>query len=677
MRRGGSRPLFFKLRGTRYVEMKIILGIDTGGTFTDFVLHRDGQLHIHKVLSTPDEPEQAILQGIRELGLDAIPDAFFIVHGSTVATNAVLEGKGARCVFITNHGLGDMLTIGRQTRRELYNLQPLPVSPPVPRKFCLETGGRLSADGCVIESLEENELAKLVRAVDALAPEAVVINLLFSWLDDRFEKAIARALPGHYFVSRSSAILPEFREYERGMTTWLNAYVGPLVQGYLQRLQASVPQAALAVMQSSGGTIAARQAGEQAVHMLLSGPAGGLAAARFIGQGAGRTRILTFDMGGTSTDVAMIDGELQLTTEGHIAGYPVAVPMVDMHTIGAGGGSLGYLDTGGMLQVGPESAGAVPGPACYGQGGQCPTVTDANLALGRLRPEAFMGGGMRLDLDAARGTLLRLATPLALTVEEVALGMVRIANEHMAQALRVISVQRGIDPRDLTLVSFGGAGGLHVCALADALGMRHALVPVHAGVLSALGMLVAPRSRQLSRTHPGLLADLPPGELEGIFNALEQQGRAALQAEGVAAGEIQVSHSLDLRYRGQSYTLNVPWSDPHTASTAFHQLHARRYGHDLDLPVELVNLRVGLHGTANALVLRSRPPGKAASPYATVPLHGVNAPVPVWSREALGAGQQLTGPALITETVSTTWLAPGWQGEVDTVGNLVLDCAQE
>lgn len=657
--------------------MKAVLGIDTGGTFTDFVLYRDGQLHIHKTLSTPHAPEQAILKGLRELELDGIPDEFYIIHGSTVATNAVLEGKGARCVFITNHGLGDMLTIGRQTRRELYNLHPSSLPPPVPPEYCLETGGRLAADGSVIEPLDETDLEQLTRSVEALTPEAVVINLLYSWLDDSFEKAIARALPDHLFISRSSAVLPELREYERGMTTWLNAYVGPRVEGYLHRLQAGVPQASVSVMQSDGGTIAAQQAGERAVHMLLSGPAGGLAAARYIGQGAGWTRILTFDMGGTSTDVAMIDGDLQLTTEGHIAGYPVAVPMVDMHTIGAGGGSIGYVDAGGMLQVGPESAGAIPGPACYGQGGQRPTVTDANLVLGRLRPEAFLGGSMRLDIAAGRTALQELAAELALGINETALGIIRIANEHMAQALRVISVQRGIDPRELTLVSFGGAGGLHVCALAEALGMRRAMVPVHAGVLSALGMLVAPRSRQLARTHTGLLAEMSREDLETVFDALEQQGVVALQAEGVPAEEIQVSRSLDLRYQGQSYTLNVPWSDPDTTQIAFHQHHARRYGHDLDLPVELVNLRVGLHCEANELALPPWPKGTCTEPHDTVRLHGVDERVPVWAREHLDAGQQLIGPALVTEAVSTTWLAPGWQGLVDGTGNLILHRPQE
>ncbi|MDH3947360.1 MAG: hydantoinase/oxoprolinase family protein [Gammaproteobacteria bacterium] len=658
--------------------MKTILGVDTGGTFTDFVLYREGQLSTHKVLSTPHAPEEAILQGLTDMGLQTTsPDSLYIVHGSTVATNAVLEGKGVSCVFITNHGLRDMLTIGRQTRRELYNLQPEPPPVPVAREFCLETGGRLAADGSEVEPLTMVELDKLSKTIEALAPEAVAINLLFSYLEPRFEIAIEDALADRFFVSRSSSILPEFREYERGMTTWLNAYVGPLVAGYLERLQQGVPQAAVSVMQSSGGTIAANQAGRQAVHMLLSGPAGGLAAAQFLGSSVERTRLLTFDMGGTSTDVAMIDGALQLTSEGKIAGYPVAVPMVDMHTIGAGGGSIAYVDSGGMLQVGPESAGAAPGPACYDQGGKRPTVTDANLILGRLRPDAFLGGKMRLNVPAARHAMQSVAQPLGLSPEQAAEGVVRIANEHMAHALRVMSVQRGIDPRGLTLVSFGGAGGLHVCALAESLGMQQAMVPIHAGVLSALGMLVAPRSRQLSRTRIARLVSMPHEQIDAVYAELEAQGRQELIAEGVAGVEIEVRRSLDLRYEGQSYYLNLPWNDISSCEEAFHRLHAERYGHELDLPVELVNLRVGLASRPTPLVLTSLSVEASSSPYGQVSLYGVEAPAAVYARAGLVAGQQLTGPALITETISTTYLAPDWRCDVDSAGNLLLSYQAE
>jgi N-methylhydantoinase A len=653
----------------------MLLGVDTGGTFTDFVLFDGGRLRVHKVLSTPEAPERAILQGVRELGIEGERyGTLRMVHGSTVATNAVLEGKGVRTAFITNRGLGDLLTIGRQARRELYNLQPAPVAPPVPPELCLEAGGRLGADGSVVEPLTAEELARLREELERLRPEAVAINLLFSFLDERFERAIEAAIPAGIFISRSSAVLPEYKEYERGIATWLNAWVGPLVEGYLSRLEAGLPGDTVSVMQSSGNTIEAGLAGRQAVQMLLSGPAGGLSAARAVGALAGRERLLTFDMGGTSTDVALIDGELQLTSEGHIGPWPVSVPMVDMHTIGAGGGSIARLDVGGLLQVGPESAGAAPGPACYGRGGAEPTVTDANLVLGRLLPEAFLGGGMRLDLAAAERAVGGIADGLRLGLHEAAAGIIRIANEHMARALRVMSVQRGVDPRQMTLLCFGGAGGLHVCALAEALGMRQAMVPVHAGVLSALGMLTAPRGRQLSRTRQGLLAGMTAAEIEADLAQLRADGERSLIQEGLDPGDISARPSLDLRYRGQSYTLTVSWQGDGAASAeAFHLAHQERYGHRLDLPVELVNLRLQLQGPQPSLPLHQLETAQAAGPSAFTALSGIEDAVPVWAREQLAPGQVLEGPALITETVSTTWLAPGWHCLVDPYGNLILE----
>ena len=564
----------------------MLLGIDTGGTFTDFVLWHDGGMRVHKVLSTPAAPERAILQGIADLlpeliqpsecrmpgadaagnqGTDAGLDAtgLHIIHGSTVATNAVLEGKGARTAYITNRGFADLLTIGRQARSALYELQPRGRPPPVPPELCLETGGRLAADGAVIDPLTSADLAELRASLARLAPEAVAINLLFSYLDDRAERAIADALPAGLFVSRSSQVLPLLGEYERGIATWLNARVGPVVAGYIDRLQHGLPGARLSVMQSSGEAVAAAQTARQAVRLLLSGPAGGLVGAGFVGRAAGIERMLTFDMGGTSTDVALVDGAPRLTTEGRIAGWPVAVPMVDMHTIGAGGGSIARLDAGGALLVGPESAGADPGPACYGNGGREATVTDANLVLGRLLPDAFLGGRMRLDADAARQALHRLGTAMGLpaehAAEQAAIGIIDLANEHMARALRVISVQRGIDPRSAHLCSFGGAGGLHVCALADALGMTRAIVPERAGVLSALGMLVAPPGRLLTRTWLGPLAARDDAEVAVALDALAQQGVEALAAEGIDPALTAREDSVDLRYRGQSYTLNLPW----------------------------------------------------------------------------------------------------------------------
>jgi len=650
----------------------MLLGVDTGGTFTDFVLFDGQSLRLHKRLSTPQAPEQAILLGIQEMGLE--PAELTIIHGSTVATNAALEGKGVRTAFITNRGHADMLSIGRQARRELYNLQPDSIAPPVAAELCLETGGRISADGDALEPLTEADLQQLRQQLQLLKPGAVAINLLFSFIDDSAEKAIEAMIGDDMFVSRSSEILPEYKEYERGITTWLNAWVGPLVQDYLQRLRDNLPQTAIAVMQSSGGTIAADQAGRLAVHMLLSGPAGGLAGARFIGQLAGCEQLLSFDMGGTSTDVALIDGDLKLTNEGKIGPYPVAVPMVDMHTIGAGGGSIAYIDGGGLLQVGPESAGADPGPACYGRGGTQATVTDANLVLGRLLPDAFLGGKMLLDVNAANNAVGKLASQLQLGVEETAAGIIRLANEHMSQALRVISIQRGIDPKGFTLMPFGGAGGLHVCALAEAQDMEQALVPIQGGVLSAFGMLVARRSRELSQTIATPLDQINSNELERQFQSLTQKALAALVSEGVAAEQIDLKRSLDLRYCGQAFSLNIAWQELQKCHEIFHQAHQQRYGHRLQQAIELVNIRLHAHGPANPLEIPTLANKKTNSSPKQTQLYGTDESVMIMAREELSAGQKIKGPALITETVATTFIETGWQCQVDDYGNLLLKC---
>lgn len=662
---------FGEFRHVKEYNGEMLLGVDTGGTFTDFVWWNGEALQIHKVLSTPNAPERAILQGIAEMEIPL--QGLMVVHGSTVATNAVLEGKGVRTLYIANRGFADLLTIGRQARAELYNLQPIPQAPPVPAEDCLEIGGRLSAEGKSIESLTEKDLKQLREAIEVRKPDAVAINLLFSFLDDEAERQIESIVPDEVFVSRSSSVLPEYREYERGITTWLNSYVGPLVEGYLQRLTQQTAGAQVSVMQSSGSTVSADHAGREAVHMLLSGPAGGLAAAHFIGEQVGRPKLLTFDMGGTSTDVALIDGGVRLTSEGKIGRYPVAVPMVDMHTIGAGGGSIARVDAGGMLQVGPESAGADPGPACYRKGGHEPTVTDANLLLGRLLPHAFLGGGMSLDRAAAAIAIEPVAAALDSTIEEAAMGVIRIANEHMSHALRVISVQRGVDPRSYTLASFGGAGGLHVCALAESLGMDQAMIPMHGGVLSALGMLVAPRGRELSRSHIELLEVLDDHQIEEGFQQLEQQGIEALLDEGIEEGEIDSVWSVDLRYQGQSSTLNVPWHHGSAAVVDFHQRHRDQYGHHFDFPVELVNLRVMVRERQRQpFALQHQSIDEGQQPKVRVEMAGLGS-VPVLDRAQLTVGQQIEGPALITEQVSTSLIAPDWQCEVDASGALMLN----
>ncbi|MEX2479918.1 MAG: hydantoinase/oxoprolinase family protein [Gammaproteobacteria bacterium] len=643
----------------------MIIGIDTGGTFTDFVAWDGASCRVHKELSTPQAPDDAIMAGLRALEVPL--DAARIVHGSTVATNTLLEGKGARVVFVTNRGFGDILTIARQARAKLYELMPRAVPPPVPATLCLETGGRLGADGEVIDTLTEADMQALVAAIEELEPQAVAVSLLFSFLDDRFEREIATRLPADSFVSRSSEILPEYREYERGMATWLNAATGPVMQRYLERLATALAPAPLSIMQSSGVTAEPAFAARRAVNLLLSGPAGGLTGARHIAVASGHERIMSFDMGGTSTDVALIDGDIALTSEGTIGPYPVAVPMVDMHTIGAGGGSIAVVDAGGVLHVGPESAGAQPGPACYGQGGESATVTDANVVLGRMPAALELGGRLKLDAAAARDALTRLARALgADSAETAAQGVIAIANEHMAQALRVISVERGIDPRDFSLVSFGGAGGLHVCALADVLGMRRALVPAAAGVLSALGMVVARPGRRLSHTVRLPLLSVSAAAAAAMFEAVAAPGKAALIREGHTEEAILSCLSVDVCYVGQSFALTLPWSAPESVARAFHEAHEQRYGHRLDAPVELVNVRVALDvaGSTTALSALDMPAANFSAAATATPIH---------ARAELAHGRRITGPAIICDMIATTHIDKGWGGACDDVGNLHLE----
>ena len=653
----------------------MVLGIDTGGTFTDFVLFDGERLHIHKVLSTPEAPDEAIATGMAELGLEAPlrQGKLLLVHGSTVATNAALEGKGVPTLFVTNRGFRDLLTIGRQSRRELYELMPAPLPPPVPAELCFEVDTRRDHLGRLITPLTDADLTRLRHAIATLAPQAVAICLLYSFMDESEEQVLAAALPPGLFVSCSSQVLPEYREYERGIATWLNSWLGPLVSDYLGRLSARTAPAPLTIMQSSGGTVAAEQARQRAVNLLLSGPAGGMAAARHLADTLGERQLITFDMGGTSTDVGLLSGgELTLTNEGRIGPYPVAVPMVDLHTIGAGGGSIAFLDDGGGLWVGPRSAGALPGPACYGRGGREPTVTDANLLLGRLRPERFLGGAMPLDVAAAQRAIATLADPLGLSLEETAAGIIEIANEQMIRALRLISVERGHDPRQFRLCCFGGAGGLHLCRLAEALGIRHALVPLDGGVFSAFGMLVAPQARQLSRSCIQPFDDASGTAIDALLARLDASGVADLRAQRVDPATLQRLASVDLRYRGQSFTLNLPWQGVDATGSAFHALHEQRYGHRLEMPIELVNVRLLLRAPARPWPLPPWQP--TATPSAqSAPLAGFAQPVPIRQRESLRVHEAIEGPLLLTERTSTTLLLAGWRGELDLQGHLLLN----
>jgi N-methylhydantoinase A len=662
------------------LTMATYLGVDTGGTFTDFVLYDDQSQTIrrHKVLSTPAAPEQAILQGVRELGVADQP--LSLVHGSTVATNAVLEGKGVSTVYITNRGLTDVLAIGRQAREQLYNLTPEKRAPLIAADHCLGVNSRLAADGTVLEQLDSADLDALADQIKRLAPSAVAVNLLFSYLDSteeiKIEQAIRQlvehaALPD-VFISRSSDVLPEYREFERGITTTLNAMVGPLMQGYLHRLETALPESRLSVMQSSAGITSVRQAGQYPVRLLLSGPAGGLRGAQACASASGITKLLTFDMGGTSTDVSIIDGDIGFTTGARIAGHPVAVPMINMHTIGAGGGSIARVDSAGMLLVGPESAGASPGPACYARGGHDATVTDANVVLGRIPARRFLGGDMPLDVPAAEGAVDQVARQLGITRHQAADGIISVVNDHMVRALRVMSVELGEDPADYTLVAFGGAGGLHVCALAEELQMRRAMVPVNAGVLSALGMLAAESSRERSRSINQRLGEVAADVIAERYTELEQQ---IWQELGTVedADSVQFMHSCDVRYAGQSHALNLDWHGIDQLEQAFHDRHEAHYGHRLPVAIELVNVRVKAVVRQQVLALpRWQPSEPRAEEMITLP--GIEQAVKLVNRAGLAVHDRVNGPALITENSATTWLAAGWTAEVDDAGNLVLHC---
>lgn len=653
-----------------------LLGIDTGGTFTDFVAQSENNIKVHKVLSTPTAPEQAVLQGISEMGLnsDLLAGRLLVIHGTTVATNAVLQSKGVKTAYITNKGLKDVLPLGRQTRGELYNLNPIPKQSIFDEKLMFEVNARVSAKGETLTDFTQGELIRLKKEVDALQPKSIAINLLFSFIAPEHEKTLEALFSEDYFVSRSSLILPKIQEFERGMTTWINAWVGPLIKEYISNLESKLAPSKLAIMQSSGLTIAASLAANRAVNLLLSGPAGGLAAARHIGKVSHLQQLITFDMGGTSTDVALMDNHFKITNQGHIGELPVGVPMADIHTIGAGGGSIAYIDNGGLLRVGPDSAGAFPGPACYKQGGTKATVTDANLVVGRLT-NLSLAGGLKPSLSMAKSAVKVIADQLDLSLIETALGIIQLANEHMSQALRVISVERGFDPRKFTLVSFGGAGGLHLCDLAESLEIRNAMVPIHAGVLSALGLIASKAGRELVKTKQSLVDQTNDIELKNLFKQQEEAAKEELRYENVT--ETIQDYSLDLRYLGQSYTINVPYTGSILESTkTFHEAHKEQYGHQMDRPVELLNYRLHIESVQDELQL----PAYEASPSTnveTTKLAGISGDINIIERKSIHLDAKLCGPLLITEAHSTIYLKPCWTLKVDKMGNLLLSFIKE
>ena len=659
-------------------QQPVRIGVDTGGTFTDCVLLEDGRMRVHKLRSTPSDPSQAILQGIAKLLADTQPHPTReaeITHGSTVATNALLERKGARVAMLTTAGFEDVLAIGRQTRPELYNFMVQRPEPLVQRTLTFGVRERIAADGRILTALQEREIQQLTLRLRHAKAESIAICLLHSYANPAHERQLAQALRAAGFaISASHEILPEYREFERWSTTAVNAYVLPLMDAYLARLQSDLaPASTLRIMQSNGGSISARTARTAAVQTILSGPAAGVIGAQALAQASGFERVITLDMGGTSTDVSLVDGVIGTTMDSLVGTLPVRLPVLDIHTVGAGGGSIAWIDAGEALRVGPRSAGAEPGPACYGTGDLL-TVTDANLLLGRLDPACFLGGRMNLDLTRTRRLAQALAARLGLSVPALAEGIVRIADSSMERAIRVVSVERGHDPRDFALLAFGGAGGLHACALADALEMRTVLIPEHSGVLSALGMLVADVVKDYSASILKPTAELAPGALNATLEPLMRRAEQDLHTEGFAPTHRHFEPTLAMRYRGQAYELAVPFRPGYAED--FHRLHAQRYGYsNAQRPTEVVQLRLRALGRTSKPTLSGASTEPCALPAPAALRKAIFArralSTPVFHRGSLKPGMAGQGPAIIITGESTNIIAPGWAWRIDAIGTLV------
>jgi N-methylhydantoinase A len=652
----------------------IRLGVDVGGTFTDLVAIVDGQILTAKVPSTQIQSE-GVFEAFARTGLDPESIAMF-THGMTVATNALLEGKGAKTAFITTSGFRDVLFIGRQNRPHLYDLRLQKPKPLVQRAHCLTLDERMGPMG-VLQPLERESIDALIAQLQVWLPqegiESIAVGFLFSFRFPDHEQQVAAALRKafpHLHLSLSSEITPEFREYERFSTTVVDAYLSPGLACYLGRLAEGCRASGLPIpkiMQSSGGVTTIEQASQHGAVALLSGPAGGVNGACFIAQQSGFPDVLTFDMGGTSTDVSLIlEGQPQTRAEAFVAGYPVRLPQIDIHTVSAGGGSIAWIDPGGALKVGPQSAGSIPGPVAYGQGGQQPTITDANVFLGYLEDGAILGGSLRIDRSAAAGALEKLGEPLGLSAERMAVGMRMIANAHMCAALRVMSIERGLDPRHLALLGFGGAGPMHACDLAATLGIKTVLIPRACGVLSALGLAVSPLREDYSCSVLKALTDV-----EETWTSLCEN----LGARATAALHLH-SYSADLRYKGQSFELSVPVSKDmkrEAIAEAFHALHHQRYGwSDVKQIIEVVQLRLA---ATEPLILPdlilSKPIEPRLPKQRLAWFNGHFQSVQVLQGLALGEGDCIDGPALIELPEATVVISLGWQCTIDARGTLL------
>ncbi len=656
-------------------------GVDIGGTFTDLILSDKGQLKIHKLLSSAHHPAEAMLKGLDEITPGGMAALTQVAHGSTVATNAILERKGARTALIATQGFRDILFIGRQNRPVLYALHPALPPPLIPRERCYEVPERLDYRGETLIPLDMTALDRALEQIRRDKVDAIAVCFLFSYVNATHEQMVkqriieAGIVSDEWQVVLSSETLPEFREYERASTAALEAYVRPVMSGYIGQLEAELPaSASLRIMKSDGGVMQASRVRQQAIHTALSGPAAGVMGAFHVAKLAGYVQIITLDMGGTSTDVALVAGQPQPRPESAIDSLPLRVRMLDIETIGAGGGSIARLDAGGALQVGPESAGARPGPVVYGQGGQRVTLSDANAILGRLDAEHFLGGAMSLDMPAGHRAMQALAKQVNMSIMDTAKGVVDIANVNIDRAIRRVSIARGHDPRDFTLVAFGGAGPLHACEVAQRLEIPRVLVPHTPGVLCALGLLIADVAVEYSQSvmrlaSPDSIAGLRAKQLE-----LAAAAQADLQQEGIAREAMTFGVSLDLRYEGQAYELNIPFGQ--SVISDFHDKHEQTYGHALrQRPVEIVNMRVNGIGIIDKPVFNA----VQADLTAAVPFAEKDSPrsgkIKLFRREELAAGAAFAGAALIFQMDSTAYVPPGWNARVDGLMNLILEQA--
>jgi N-methylhydantoinase A len=652
------------------------IAIDTGGTFTDCVYLRNGKLVVLKVFSTPGDPGEAVLTGLSKIEPEEGGDGVVVRHGTTVGTNTMLERKGARIAFITTKGFEDTISIGRQARPKLYDwFQPAPECL-VPEELRFGIAERTTSECERIREVNPDELRTLVSDIQKAGVDAVALSLLFSFANPQNESDVAAAIEQLGLpLSISHKILPEFREYERASTVVANAYLAPKVGTYLGQLATSIEtgyqNARLEVMQSSGGIISARIAAAEPVRTVLSGPAGGVVGAFKLASMAGFDRIIGFDMGGTSTDVSLVDeatGGLHISNESMVSGIPISIPMLDIHTAGAGGGSIARFDAGGMLRVGPESAGSIPGPICFGSG-ELPTVTDANLVLGRLDTETFLGGAVKLDLGRTR-KWMEVAKGSLASVEDFAAGILQVIETSMEKAIRVISVEKGFDPRDFTLVAFGGGGPVHACQLAHALRVPRVLVPALPGALSAVGILLADTMREYSRT-----VMVPIGtRLDDAFEEMETVGVEDFKAEGLQGLSYR---SADLRYKGEGFELNVPFGPEMAAQ--FHLLHQRRYGFANEArPIQIVTVRVRMVAAAEAFEQERQPLREGDGIQSMIGERSVYfeerfRQTRIYNRDLLLPGDTFAGPAIISEYSSATVLPPGDVLRVDDRSNLVIE----